>query len=65
MNLREIAKKDLKLWHPEIYKSKQKKISFNNWLGLDYFEELQLIKDRFHKYSKWRIIFFLYDIDID
>lgn len=65
MNLGVIAKKDLKLWYPEIYKSKQEKISFNKWLGLDYFEELQLIRNRFYKYPKCRIIFFLYDIDID
>lgn len=65
MNLGEIEKKDLKLWYPEIYKSKQEKISFNEWLGLDYFEDLQLIRNRFHKYPKCRIIFFLYDIDID
>ena len=53
------------LWYPEIYKSKQREISFNNWFGLEYFEELQLIRDRFHKYPKCRIIYFLYDVDID
>lgn len=65
INLKEIAKKDLKLFYPEIYESKQSEISFNKWFGLEYFEELKLIRNRFNKFSKCRIIYFLYDIDID
>lgn len=64
-NLIEIAKKDLKIFYPEIYKSKRKEISYKNWLGVKYFEELKLIRNRFQKYHNGRIIYFLFEIDID
>lgn len=65
LSLIEIAKKDLKIFYPEIYNTKRNEISYKHWFGFKYFEELQLIKNRFQKYQNCRIIYFLFEIDID
>ena len=64
INLKEIAKKDLKLFYPEIIKSKKQTITHKEWLGEDFFIELQKTKQQFCNYSKCRLIYFLYEIDI-
>lgn len=65
INLKEIPKKDLELFYPEIYESKRQSIAHEEWLGKDFFLELQQVNQRFGKYSNTRFIFFVYEIDIN
>jgi len=65
IDLTKIAPNDLKIFYPEIYKGKQKEISFKEWFGANYFDELEFIRNRFYKYSKCRIVYFLFKIVID
>ena len=64
INLREISKKELKLLYPEIYESKKQIISQKEWLGEDFFIELNKTKQRFERYKNCRLIYFLYKIDL-
>lgn len=62
INVKEIAKKDLKAFYPEIYKSKKSIIPHNEWLGVDFFIELQKTNEHFCKYSDCRLIYFRLEI---
>ena len=60
----EIAEKDILLFRFEINKSKKQFIPHKEWLGEDFFIELQKTKQQFCNHSKCRLIYFLYEIDI-
>lgn len=65
INLKEIPNKDLELFYPEIHESKKQIISHKEWLGEDFFIELQETKHRFERYPNCRLIYFVYEIDFD
>ena len=63
-DITEIAEKDILLFRFEINKSKKQFIPHKEWLGEDFFIELQKTKQQFCNHSKCRLIYFLYEIDI-
>ena len=65
INLKEIAIKDLKLFYPEIYISKKQIITHKDWLSEEFFIELHKTNLRFEQYPNSRLIYFLYEIDLD
>ena len=64
ISLKEISKTNLKLMYPEIYSTRKKSITHREWLGEEFFNELQKTNQRFVKYPNCRIIYFIYDINL-
>lgn len=64
INLEHIAEIELELLYPEIYKSKKQTVTHKEWLGEDYFVELQKTRQRFGKYPNSRCVYFIYNIDL-
>ena len=59
-----IAEKDYPLFWFDMQTSKNQFISHKEWLGDDFFIELQETMQQFGTHSKCRLIYFLYEIDI-
>lgn len=64
IDITEITEKDILLFQFEINKSKKQTITHKEWLGEDFFIELLKTKQKFCNYSKCRLIYCLYEIDI-
>ena len=65
ISIKEISKTNLKLLYPEIYSTRKKSITHREWLGEEFFIELQKTNQRFVKYPNCRIVYFIYDINLD
>lgn len=63
LNLAEIPKKELEVGYPEIFESGKHEISYREWLGENFFIELQQTRQRFSKYVNSRLIYFFYKLD--
>jgi hypothetical protein len=59
-DLNDIGEKELEMLYPEIYESKKQSLTHKEWLGDDFFGELEAVKKRFDKYPKCRIVYFMY-----
>ncbi len=64
INLKEISETELDLVYPDIYNIKKETITHKQWLGDDYFTELEQTRHLLDKYPGCRLVYFLYNIDL-
>lgn len=64
-NLAAISEEDYCLYQFDFNKSKKQFIPHKDWLGEDFFVELQKIKQQFSTYSKCRLVYFVWEVIIE
>ena len=65
INLEHIVPIELEMLYPEIYKNKKQTVTHKEWLGEEYFIELQITQQRFGKYPNSRFVYFIYKMDLE